>query len=281
MIVRKKIPSDVNFPFILIDQDTKKPEQELPSHLHDWHELIYIHKGKGEFYIHNRSFKVMSGDFVIIPQNTVHFSNPDATELITSTIIYFDPHLLEYPQCIDKPTCLNMLNNQVDFIYTISPEQALTFEHILHQIKEEMTLKKIDYKMAITLLLHMLLLSIYRHTIPTKGHVDTSPVPWLNESINHISSHFQSSLSLTFLAKQASVSPPHYSREFKRQMGVNVKEFIITKRISYVKKELRESHDTVETIAKKAGFQSMPYFFRTFNKYTGTTPNSFRKRTSL
>ncbi|KHF41657.1 helix-turn-helix domain-containing protein [Halalkalibacter okhensis] len=263
---------------MLIDKDTKQPEQELPTHLHDWHEMIFIHKGKGDFYIHNQFYQVMSGDLIIIPQNTVHFANPDSTQLITSTVIYFHPKLLEFLQGIDQPMFLNLLNSQEHFIYTISTNQIVIIENLLFRIKEEIFTQNADFKMAILLLLQMLLVFVYRHSVPTKDKEEVSQIHWLNESVNYITNNFQSSLSLTLLAKQASVSPPHFSRVFKKQMGVNVKEFIITKRISYIKKKLRESNETVETIAKKAGFISMPYFFRTFKKYTGVTPDNFRNR---
>ena len=90
-VIRKEINSNLELPIWFIDKDTKKPEQELPSHLHDWHEIIFIHKGKGDFYIDSQFYPVMSGDIAIIPQNTVHFAIPDANQLITSSIIYFHP----------------------------------------------------------------------------------------------------------------------------------------------------------------------------------------------
>ncbi|MFC5464066.1 helix-turn-helix transcriptional regulator [Lederbergia graminis] len=277
-IIRKEINSNLELPIWFIDKDTKKPEQELPSHLHDWHEIIFIHKGKGDFYIDSQFYPVMSGDIAIIPQNTVHFAIPDANQLITSSIIYFHPQLLKYMFGMKEPRFHELLNTQEHFIYTIPPEQTIVLEDILHEIKSELLNKLVDFETSILLLLQRFLLCVYRHSTPTNVHKKSSQIPWLKESIEYISNHFQTSLTLVGLAKKAAVSSAHYSRVFKSKMGVNVNEFIITKRISYIKKKLRESNETVESIAKQAGFSSMPYFYRTFKKYTGVTPDSFRSK---
>ncbi|KHF34442.1 Melibiose operon regulatory protein [Paenibacillus sp. P1XP2] len=59
---------------------------------------------------------------------------------------------------------------------------------------------------------------------------------------------------------------------------MNVTDYIAAKRIFAAKDLLLQSSDNIEHIAIACGFKSMPHFYRTFKRYAGMTPASYRKR---
>jgi AraC family transcriptional regulator len=100
---------------------------------------------------------------------------------------------------------------------------------------------------------------------------------WMKDVLIYIDQNLGEKLDLDFLAKKASVSPAHFSRVFKQLIGMNVTDYIRTKRIIAVKELLLCSKNKINTIAETCGFESMPHFYRTFKKQTHMTPTAYRK----
>lgn len=92
--VRKSFSNDPLFPFDLVFKDTKSPERELPDHLHDRYEWIYVYAGKGRLFIDQKFYDMGAGDLFLIPGNSIHRAFPDPHELITSTAVFFAPTLI-------------------------------------------------------------------------------------------------------------------------------------------------------------------------------------------
>ena len=46
---RKSFAGDPLFPFEIVYKTIKYPDNELPNHLHDHYELVYVHSGQGIF----------------------------------------------------------------------------------------------------------------------------------------------------------------------------------------------------------------------------------------
>lgn len=281
-VIRKKMPEHNLLPFFLVYKDTKEAQQELPNHLHDWHEIIYIHQGSGTFYISPEFYEVNAGNLLVVPANTVHFTSPNASKLITSTALFFKPELVTKFQFFNDLAYTKLFQSneedQSNFFYTFSAKHSIELEHQLSNLNEENIEMGSDYKQAVILQLHLFLIDIHRYSVPNTKNEKLNQTPWIQEAIQFIDSNLVCSLSLEILAKRAAVSSSHFSRVFKFHIGMNINEFIRMKRISLAKKLLSEESDTIEAIARNSGFTSMPHFFRTFKKYTKLTPREFRKK---
>lgn len=92
--VDKTSNSNSLFPFSFAFKSSKDPQDELPNHIYDFHEIIYVHSGKGVFFISNILFQMRAGDVFIVPNNTIHHAKPDKNDLVTSSIIFFSPALI-------------------------------------------------------------------------------------------------------------------------------------------------------------------------------------------
>ncbi len=70
----------------------------------------------------------------------------------------------------------------------------------------------------------------------------------------------------------------HLRRLFRRAFGESPLEYLITLRVNYAKKLLRENdclRYTVAQIAAMAGFSDISYFSRIFKKRTGVSPRAY------
>ena len=69
----------------------------------------------------------------------------------------------------------------------------------------------------------------------------------------------------------------HLSRVFKSRTGVNISDFIVSKRINYACVLLRDENATLQDVIAKCGFTNTGTFYRNFKKKTGESPERYRK----
>ncbi|MRN56462.1 AraC family transcriptional regulator [Paenibacillus monticola] len=282
--IRKQFHSDATFPFDIVYKDTKQSIDELPHHLHEWCELIYVYSGTGNFFIDQTLYDMHAGDLFIIPEDTIHRAFPDAANPVTSTAIFFNPVFVR-PSLIGDPFsylhAFEQSKKRKSYKFACPPSFQTQLEQHLEQICEEMLTKRSSYRQAIVLHLQYILFGLIRETEPehqpelTGSHY--GPL-WMQETLRDIDMRLFEDIGLAVLAKQAAVSAAHFSRVFKQLTGMNVTHYITTKRIIHAKELLRVSDSSVSSIAMCCGFESLPHFYRVFKKITGATPTEYKKQ---
>lgn len=94
----------------------------------------------------------------------------------------------------------------------------------------------------------------------------------------YLDEHYTDKFSLDQLSENLFISKYHLSREFKNHFGITPNHYVISKRITLVKKLLRFSDFTLEDIAAKAGFYDTSYLNKQFKKSEGISASDFRKK---
>ncbi len=98
-------------------------------------------------------------------------------------------------------------------------------------------------------------------------------------SRKYIGENFKNTnLNLSLIAKEVNVSKNHLSREYSKETGETIVEYISKIRIKEAKKLLENTNLKTYEIAEKIGFSNSETFFRTFKKYCGITPKQYKKR---
>ncbi|MFB5664292.1 AraC family transcriptional regulator [Alteribacillus sp. HJP-4] len=281
--IRKRIESSAVYPFYIVYRDTKHPKHELPNHLHDWYEIIYVHKGNGVFFIDQAFFEVTEGDLVTIPSNTIHRAIIDHNDLITSTAVFFNPAFIQHGKFGEAYSFLALFDKakaSKNYQFHVDSQDREEVEHYLEKLVNEDRSSRADKKQAVLLWLHTFLLHINRHCLQDTQSKTVSQVgpSWFIESLSYIENHLDKSFTLEHLAKKANVSSAHFSRSFKQLSGMNVSEYITVKRMHLACDLLSWEGETVQSVAERCGFRSMPHFYRTFKKFTSFSPNEYRKK---
>ena len=96
-------------------------------------------------------------------------------------------------------------------------------------------------------------------------------------AIDYINAHLYMPLNLPEIAKAANSNATYLSTLFKQQTGISISSYIQKQRIETAKNLLAFSDQSYEEISNYLFFSSQSYFISVFKKYTGTTPNEFRK----
>src|SRR6266536_1852922 len=93
-----------------------------------------------------------------------------------------------------------------------------------------------------------------------------------------IEEHSDEELSLTKVAKFASISANHLSEKFKEVTGINFVDYVARARIEKACALLDNGDLRISEIAFAVGFQSLSQFNRVFKKLLRKSPTEFRAR---
>lgn len=229
--------------------------------------IMYISKGICTVSAGSKSYTASAGQFVLL--DCYHPHSYGSEDLWEAVWIHFDGPLARayydeiWSGCgpVISPAHPEVLSGLLSRIYEIFRTSCPLAENTLS-----------DY---ITRILNGLLFSVQgkkRSALRTSSITDT---------IAYINEHFHESLSLDALAKQANISPYHFTRIFAKETGMTPHHYLIATRISAAKFLLKSSGTSIKEIAFRTGFQSETSFCNTFKKWEGCTPSQYRTSGTL
>lgn len=279
---RKRFDNETAFPFELVYRDTKSAQNELPDHLHDWYELVYVYSGRGTFFIDQTFYDAEADNIFLIPGNTIHRSFPDPAQPKTSTAIFFHPSLVHASPLGDSFSylrCFEQSKRKKGYKLIAESDVQAPLQMLIEQIHDELVNMQPGYRHSVQLYLQQLLLLINRAISPVEMEHSAAAIgpPWMTAALAYIDEHPESPLGMSQLAKQAAVTPAHFSRVFKSLTGLTVTEYVTTKKVIRAKELLIDTDATIAEIAEQCGFESLPHFHRTFKKMTGLTPTRYKR----
>jgi AraC-like DNA-binding protein len=103
----------------------------------------------------------------------------------------------------------------------------------------------------------------------------------VRRAVGYLHRHYQRPLTRRQIAVAAGISEDYLSRMFHRQYGIGPWEYLNRLRIQRAKERLRSSDESIQTVARRVGFQDRAYFSRTFRKLAGVSPQSFRGHSAV
>jgi transcriptional regulator GlxA family with amidase domain len=84
-------------------------------------------------------------------------------------------------------------------------------------------------------------------------------------------------LDVAALARQAHISPAHFSRRFREAFGETPYQYVLTRRVERAQELLRNTDLSVTDICFEVGFQSLGSFSAAFHRVAGVPPSAYRE----
>jgi transcriptional regulator GlxA family with amidase domain len=84
-------------------------------------------------------------------------------------------------------------------------------------------------------------------------------------------------LSLTDIARSASLSPYYFTRLFTQVVGMPPYRYLLHLRVARAKQLLGESELNVSQISRRVGFRTPNHFSMTFRRLAGMSPTRYRR----
>lgn len=100
--------------------------------------------------------------------------------------------------------------------------------------------------------------------------------------IQYVNSHYAQVLSLEIVAEAFDLNPVYLSNMFKKNTGVNFSAYVSKLRMDKAILLIQESASLkIYEIAERVGIDNPATFIRQFKKYTGITPEQYRRNYRL
>ena len=136
------------------------------------------------------------------------------------------------------------------------------------------------------LIVKSVLFDIISHIITSKQYVEISRnlmaeqshnVNAIEVTLSYIREHYRENISLDDILKITSYSKSHFIRLFKKNIGMNLTDYINKYRIEKSCLDLIYTSKNVTEIATENGFNTVQYFSKTFKNYMDCTPKQYQK----
>ncbi|PEN05669.1 hypothetical protein CRI93_12210 [Longimonas halophila] len=94
---------------------------------------------------------------------------------------------------------------------------------------------------------------------------------------DYIRAHLEDGLSVSELAAHVDMSPAHFSRLFKKTVGMSPYQYVLHERVRQAQHLLAHTEASIADIALCVGFTSQSHLTRRFRIITHTTPAAYRR----
>jgi len=93
----------------------------------------------------------------------------------------------------------------------------------------------------------------------------------------YVRAHFSEAVTMRIAAQAVHLSPSHFCRLFRRSTGLKFTEYLCRTRVEAAKRLVLNSRVRVSDAAMAAGFRDLSHFNHMFKRYSGMTPQEYRR----
>ncbi len=153
-----------------------------------------------------------------------------------------------------KYSNLNQLETLDEYL-TINQQKYITKEEILEQFKREV-------KRIFSILEKYMLL--YKDNV-------------VRQACRYVVEHVDEKIGLTSISNTLGISKNYFCSLFKQETGDNFLNFVTNTKMQRAKYLLKEKNMRIYEVCNYLGYTDTTYFTKLFKKYSGITPNEYKK----
>ena len=255
---------------------------DLPSdhrHAHDFLVLVYVEEGTGSFTIDGAERRLCAGQVHAVPPGQViGISAVDALVQCWGWSVAFTPDAvptlaaLSPLAWVDHPL-LPMFAHGAGHGSVPETERARWSEWLTDLDAELADPGRLGAREAVAGLLTRILVAAARLAPPVPPR---APDPLVERVFSEIEATFRQPVSAGDIARALGYTPGHLTTVVRERTGRPILEWITERRMTEVRRMLRETDLTLAVIAERTGLRDATYLVRRFRDRHGTTPQQWR-----
>ena len=264
-----------------------RPTEALKLHTHSYFQVYYILHGKLTHHIEDTYALLSHSDVFILPPDIPHYIESDDDTLQ----FYSMSFLPDYFSGIRESNKLI-----ADFLYylktatqqkilpklTLPSDDVLFVDTIFKRIMTEFSDKKRGNEEIIKECASVLLSIFARIYFEQKSESLTTEINKNSvvHCIEYIKNHFDENISLSEMAKRATMSKTCFCNIFSSITGMSFKKFVNVCRIEKATQMILLG-EKITTVSSLCGYEYFSTFYRNFVEIMGITPAEYKKINSV
>lgn len=235
-------------------------------HFHNEFEFYYLTSGKGNYFIDDKSYKILPGDMILVPEGVIHrtnYSHEEHSRMLIECSYHFIPEEVRGQL------------SRIGYLYrnpTISKEILAIFKKVEDEYKnpDEYSLEALKAHMR--LLCYILVRN--QNTVESPDGKNAI----VDNIVVFIKNSFHTDITLSAMAKEHFISSEHLSRIFKNETGFGFNEYLTLVRLQHAQNLLKHHNEmSISEVAYACGFNDSNYFSDKFKKMYGIAPLRYSK----
>jgi AraC-like DNA-binding protein len=253
------------------------------------HVFLYIKSGRGTITIDGVTYEAADRCLFYIQPGIIHSFHADATDPMVYASLYIDLLWSSTPKlkgdlglnCYEIEAYQPQLSAaNVQFkegivipTKTNTPHNAKWMESFL-AVMDHFDYRGIDTEIRLRSLFEAFF-SDYIHYL---AHPFAPADPRIRKLIHWMEEHIYATFSTADWAEQLLISQAYLYELFHKETGVSPQYYFNSCKLAQAKKELRETNQSVTSIAERLGFATIHYFSRQYSSHYLESPSQYRKR---
>ncbi|MGE7131724.1 AraC family transcriptional regulator [Lysinibacillus xylanilyticus] len=251
----------------------------LPLHWHKEIQFVYVKSGRVEYRVGADVFILEEGEGLFVNASGLHEAKPFQIERATIFCINVNPVILGgHKDSIfaTKYVLPYITSNRLPYV-KLSDQSAQKIEFLAKLLQEQ----AVFYELKVWRELLVIWETILSQSMLTEEILDPAIIVQhdrAKEMLDYLHAHYQEKISLENLAAHVFLSRAECSRFFKKMVGMTPFTYLLHYRLRKSMELLRDSEQSITTIATTTGFSTVSYYIEKFKKYTGYSPHVYRKQ---
>ena len=266
-----------DFPLVMRDGEDWRisPVKSNRLHFHNCFEIGLCLSDRGFLCFGEEEHTFRAGDVLCVGRNVPHTIWSAPGVFSTWCFIHMDPDaLLENRIVADPQQWTDLLSDCHVLLHT---GEHLWAEHLIAEARRELHAQEPGYERCVQGLIQAFMIRLMRLS-PMEPLLEVSGKHQLSlaPALNYIHAHYMEEFPLEQLAAVCHLSPTHFRRLFREQLGISPLQFLHQVRILRSSSLLRNLQIRISDIAVQVGYTSQSCYNRHFLELMGCTPSEWR-----
>lgn len=258
-------------------------QQILPVHWHSELEIIHVSSGNAQFRVDDDEFHASPGSTLFIPSEALHAGKSTSkTDGLYHAIVFHQSLLFS----AHSDRCQTQYIEQLDrshfhrgVFIDAGSEYSRQVEAHLDAIVRSFCERYCGFELAIKARLLLCLSLMFEHGefvhVADREH-DSKTQTSIREALSFLENNYDRKIYVEELAETVHLSRTHFTRQFKRFLGMTPIEYLNMYRVQRAILLIRDEGISVKEAASLVGFDNFSYFSKVFRHHHGVNPSDIK-----
>lgn len=252
-----------NYEYLNIDSPS---QEQFYKHLHNEYEILYFLNGDADYIIGATVYHLKKNDLLFIKPAMFHYLKP----LSPAT---YERHVIHFSEKAVPKEILPALSS-MHSIFNIKPDSTIDkiFSEITALLENSKNINEDAESITNQIKYSLKLVLIYLKNLPkTAKEKPSSTNVALSEILKFIDKNPEMQINAEYLSKKFFVSSSWITHNFRKILGISLKQYVNHKKILYAQKLISKGTKPTK-VAEICSFDNYSTFYRLYKKYTQNLP---------